>query len=165
MFATIYTDASGIEGVFGYSYYTRCDKGRHSGTGVVADNECRDINYAEMYCIVKAIEESIAKFNDINRILVVTDSMVAQYTLWRDHEKAFFENGYWDTICKNPPGCKTGRYDELVKKFSSLEGKVEKIMIKWTKGHRGGNTDRAYLNNKCDQRAYRAVRVSKNEKI
>ena len=26
-------------------------------------------------------------------------------------------------------------------------------MIKWTKGHRTDNSDRAYLNNKCDERA------------
>lgn len=162
MFATIYTDASHVEGIFGYSYYTRCDKGRHSGTGVISDYRCGDINYAEMYCIIKAIEDSIVKFKDIKRILVVTDSMVAQYTLWKNHEEAFFENGYWGAICKNPPGCKTGKYDELVDKFLKLEKRLDKVMIKWTKGHRKDGSDRAYLNNKCDKRASQAVKRLKS---
>lgn len=160
MFATIYTDASQRGGDYGYSYYTRCDKGRHSGTGIVLDADCCDINYAEMYCIIKGIEESTKKFKGISRILVVTDSQVAQYTLWKNHQEDFFENGHWNSIIYgNPSGSRKDKYKNLVERFEELEKDVEKIMIKWTKGHRSDSSDRAYLNNKCDERASRAIRV------
>jgi ribonuclease HI len=136
MFATIYTDASGREinnkKVFSYSYYIRCDKGVHSGADVIPI-ECCDINHAEMYCIVKAVKDCIDKFKNTSRILVVTDSISAQYSLWRGSDKI--------------------KYSEVIQSFRKLEAEVEKIMIKWTKGHRTDNSDRAYLNNKCDERA------------
>lgn len=143
MFATIYTDASQKFSqelnckVSGYSYYTRCDKGVFSGTGVVEDIYCHDINYAEMYCIVRAIEESKEKFQSLKRILVVTDSKNAQLILWRGSEKR--------------------KYQKIISEFRVLEKSFEKIMIKWTKGHRSDDSDRAYLNNKVDKRAGKAV--------
>lgn len=144
---------------YGYSYYTRCDKGRHSDTGIILDQNCCDINYAEMYCIVKAIEESHIKFKDISRILVVTDSQVAQYTLWKNHQEDFLNNGYWDTIAyANPPGSTKDKYKNLVETFINLEKRFNKIMIKYTKGHRNDLSDRAYLNNKCDSRARKVVK-------
>jgi len=139
MFATIYTDASSNnkQKIWSYAYYTRCDKGVYSGSGVVSEY-CQDINYAEMYCIVKAVEESIEKFRSISRILVVTDSISAQYSLWR--------------------GSKKPKYQNIIREFRQLEKKVEKIMIKWTKGHRSDDSDRAYLNNKCDERAKQVIK-------
>lgn len=155
MFATIYTDASASNGNYGYSYYTRCDKGRYSGSGVVVDENCCDINYAEMYCIIRGIEESTKKFKDISRILVITDSQVAQYTLWKNHQEDFFKNGYWNSVTS---GSRKDKYKSLVERFCELERDLDKIMIKWTKGHRSDSSDRAYLNNKCDERAAKAIR-------
>lgn len=157
MFATIYTDASKINNDYGYSYYTKCNDGNHGDSGLILDEWCCDINYAEMYCIVKAIEESIFKFNHINRILVVTDSQVAQYTLWTNYRNDFLQNGYWDSIYRNPSGSKKNKYKNIVEKFLQLENNLDKIMIKWTKGHRSDYSDRAYLNNKCDEQARKAI--------
>ena len=141
MFATIYTDASYGNNKYGYSYYTKCDKGVVSGSGVL-DN-CNDINEAEMLAIVFAIKESHKKHPSIKRILVVTDSITAQYTLWG-----------------NGKGSKKEKYKPVVDKFKALEKRFEKVMIKWTKGHRYDNSDRAYLNNKCDAMASRVVGCS-----
>ena len=138
MFATIYTDISGSGNRWGYSCYIRCDKGVHSETGIISDF-CHDTNHAEMIAIVKGIKSALNKFKDISRILVVTDSINAQYSLWR--------------------GSKHQKYQQVIGEFKSLEEKVDKIMIKWTKGHRSDNSDRAYLNNKCDKRAKKALKV------
>lgn len=145
MFVTIYTDASGNvvdnKKVYSYSYYIKCDKGVSSGTDIIPI-ECYDVNHAEMYCIVKAVKDCISKFKNTSRILVVTDSINAQYALWTGSKKA--------------------KYSEIIQSFRELENKVEKIMIKWTKGHRSDNSDRAYLNNKCDKRAGEAIKKMKS---
>jgi ribonuclease HI len=132
MFATVYTDASSSKGSYGYAFYIKCDQGVHSGSGL-APEYCRDSNYAEMYCIVEAIKESIEVFPSISKILVVTDSQTAQKALWK--------------------GSKNPKYKYLVWDFRRLEKKVDKILIKWTKGHRTDDSDRAYLNNKCDKKS------------
>jgi ribonuclease HI len=143
MFATIYTDASFgfIESkeAYSYSYYIKCDEGVFSGDGIL--EFCVDINHAEMFAIVEGVKNALEKFKKISRILVVTDSISAQYSLWQGSRKL--------------------KYQDAIKKFRELENRVEKIMIKWTKGHRIDNSDRAYLNNKCDQRASDAIRKAK----
>jgi ribonuclease HI len=68
----------------------------------------------------------------------VTDSINAQYSLWR--------------------GSKHKKYHQIIDEFRVLEEKVDKIMIKWTKGHRSDDSDRAYLNNKCDKRSREALK-------
>jgi len=136
MFATIYTDASSSKGAYGYAFYTRCDQGVHSGSGL-APPYCKDSTYAEMYAIVQAVARSIERFPDISRILVVTDSTAAQRILWRGSRKEKYKYLVWD--------------------FRRLEKQVEKILIKWTKGHRSDNSDRAYLNNKCDEKSREAL--------
>jgi ribonuclease HI len=145
MFATIYTDASfgfvGSKATYSYSYYIRCDEGVHSGEDVI--ESCVDINQAEMIAIVEGVKNALEKFKRINRILVVTDSISAQYALWQ--------------------GSRRLKYKGVVEEFRGLESRLEKIMIKWTKGHRIDNSDRAYLNNKCDQRANDAIRMAKKK--
>ena len=37
-----------------YAFYTRCDQGVHSGSGLVPPY-CKDSTYAEMYAIVQAV--------------------------------------------------------------------------------------------------------------
>jgi ribonuclease HI len=141
MFATIYTDASGgivnEKQTYSYSYYVKCDKGVISGQGII-EEFCEDINKAEMFAIVQGIKNALKKFSNINRILVVTDSISAQYSLWKGSKKA--------------------KYQNIIEEFKSLERKVDKIMIKWTKGHRHDCSDRAYLNNRCDLKANSAIR-------
>jgi len=135
MFATIYTDAGGTvkdgENFYSYSYYIKCDKGVSSNTGIIKES-CPDVNYAEMFCIVEGVKDALKKFKNIDRILVVTDSINAQYSLWQ--------------------GSRHQKYQNIIQEFRILEEKVDKIMIKWTKGHRSDDSDRAYLNRKCDKR-------------
>jgi ribonuclease HI len=137
MFITIYTDISGVDGKWAYSCYIKCDKGVHSDTGIISEL-CHDTNHAEMIAIVTGIKSALNRFKGISRILVVTDSINAQYSLWT--------------------GSKHKKYHQIIDEFRVLEEKVDKIMIKWTKGHRSDDSDRAYLNNKCDKRSREALK-------
>ena len=131
MFATIYTDISGNQkDGFAYAFRIKTDSGSITDTGFLESN-CHDNNMAEMKAINLAIAKAIQHFSNLSRILVVTDSKTAQDVLWHgtSHEK----------------------YKYLVTEFRSLEKKIDKILIKWTKGHKDDQSTRTWCNNWCDQ--------------
>lgn len=133
-FVTAYTDISGSPGTWAYSYYVKCSHGVITQAAMI-DQPMQDTNMAEMFAIIKVVDAILNKFTQTTKILVVTDSRNAQQILWHGSAKE--------------------KYADLIEQFRQLEQRV-KILIKWTKGHRHDDSDRAYLNNRCD-RASRSV--------
>lgn len=135
-FATAYTDISGSRGIWAYSYYVRCDQGVLSKAELI-DVPVTDTNHAEMLAIIKVVGDIIRKFDNIERVLVVTDSKNAQHILWH--------------------GTTNPKYFALVDQIRQLEEKVQ-VLIKWTKGHSRDDSDRTYLNGKCDKNSRKVVK-------
>lgn len=135
-FVTAYTDISGNGHLWAYSYYVRCDQGVLTKADMIDVPVC-DTNYAEMYAIVRVVKDILGRYDGINRILVVTDSRNAQNILWR--------------------GTDNEKYVDIVSQFRRLEDHV-RVLIKWTKGHSGDDSDRTYLNNRCDKHSRGVVR-------
>lgn len=135
-FVTAYTDISGSPGLWAYAYYVKCSHGVLTKAELI-DQPMHDTNMAEMFAINKAIDAIINKFTQTTKILVVTDSRNAQQILWR--------------------GSDIEKYAELVAQFRQYEQRV-KVLIKWTKAHRHDESDRTYLNNRCDKASRSVVR-------
>lgn len=133
-FVTAYTDISGSPGTWAYSYYVKCSHGVITQAAMI-DQPMQDTNMAEMYAIIKVVEAILSRYTQTTKILVVTDSRNAQQILWHGSAKE--------------------KYAYQIEQFRQLEQRV-KILIKWTKGHRHDDSDRTYLNNRCD-RASRSV--------
>lgn len=135
-FVTAYTDISGGSGDWAYAYYIKSSHGVLTKAAMIQEPMHNDTNLCEMYAIVQAVRAALSKWATTIRILVVTDSRNAQQILWHGSDKQ--------------------RYIDIIGQFRQLEQQA-KILIKLTKGHSTDDSDRTYLNNRCDKHSRHAV--------
>lgn len=140
MWVTIYTDASWFpeQNKGGWGFWAKSDKGRLTQHGelpkwVVCNNS------AEMAAILIGIAEVLETWtNDVDGILVCTDSLTAiHYLKYRPDGVDELNRNDWLEIRKRLHGL--------------LDTQRVKIKMRHVKGHQKSKTTQAWLNNKVDE--------------
>ncbi len=151
--ATIYTDASLKDGLGSYGYWIKSTKGRIIDQGVFK-NRITDSNQAEMQAILKGMTRALSAWDDLEGMLIVTDSKVAQKVFWKG-------------TCEDFNGNPKPEYANLVKIYKELLEKHNlEVRIKWVKGHQRINDIRAFINDFVDTKAKEArIKEEENKEV
>lgn len=138
MWVTLYTDASWEpeEGVGGWGIWARCEKGRLTDHGKCPKwVDCN--NSAEIAAIVIGVFRVFEEWDDVEGILVCTDSTTAmQYLKFRPNGTKSLKRKKWLKVRR------------IV--HDLLDLKDCKIKIRHVKGHQSSKTVQGWLNNKVD---------------
>lgn len=140
MWITIYTDASYKKGKASYAYWIKSNHGRIKRSGVIKGG-AKDITYAEMYAIYKAVKHAAKSWTEIEGVLLNCDNVAAGRSLWP-----------WSKPFKHP---ELRTLQQKIVTF--LSDRDYKIKFKHIKAHAGSKTNvRVWLNEWCDTNAKQA---------
>lgn len=139
MWVTLYTDASWFPETCrgGWGFWAKSNLGRVTKHGKLP-NWVKCNNAAEMAAILIGVETIFSTWDNVEGILVCTDSTTAQSYL------KYRPAGVTDLKRKDWLGIRT-------KLYQALDEKGCKLKIRHVKGHQANTTKASWLNNKVDE--------------
>lgn len=148
MWITIYTDASYKKGIASYAYWIRSNHGKIKHTDVIKA-KTKDITYAELYAISRAIKHATKSWPGITGIRINCDNLIVGKSLWPWSPK--FKDTQLRQLQKN-----TQNY---------IKNRKYRVIFKHIKAHQNSKKcSRAWLNNWCDTNAKQTRIKAKRKK-